>query len=139
MVSRSRSSSITSDGSGSPARSRASSFSSVNSDDRSPLHDAAYRNDVKRLRRLLRQGAVDPNLPDQRGKTPLHHLCLSGYGYDEDEKKRSAVCLELLLAAGADVNAQDNHGNVPRRRAAKLSKALEVDLDESDDDWSAGS
>jgi hypothetical protein len=124
MASRSRSSSITSDGSGSPARSRASSFSSVNSDDRSPLHDAAYRNDVKRLRLILTTCAVDPNLEtlgSESGKTPLHWLCL---GYDrenedhEEDKERSVICLELLLAAGADVNVRDNKGHVPLHWAA---------------------
>ena len=87
----------------------------ADSDDESPLHDAASRNDVKRLRRLLSQGA-DPNLRDpreeERGRTPLHHLCL-GYSYDGGDKKRSAICFELLRAAGADVNARDYRLNVP--------------------------
>ena len=84
-------------------------------DDRSLLHKAAWDRDPEALRRLLSQG-VDPSLPDPReeehGKTPLHHLCL-GYSYDEEDKKRSAICFELLRAAGADVNARDNIGGRP--------------------------
>ncbi len=105
----------------------------ADSDDESSLHDAAYRNDVKRLRRLLSQGA-DPNLPDPRegegGKTPLHHLCL-GYGYDEEGKKRMSICFELLRAAGADVHARDNHGNVPLHVVAGNSSHLVQRLIES--------
>ena len=84
----------------------------AHNEDASSLHRAAEANDVEALRRLLSQGAVDPNLPDpyivEVGKTPLHHLCLGGNDWpppDEEEKERSAICLELLLAAGADVNA----------------------------------
>ena len=84
-------------------------------DDRSLLHKAAGDRDLQALRRLLSQGA-DPNLPDprevERGRTPLHHLCL-GYSYDGGDKKRSAICFELLRAAGADVNARDYRLNVP--------------------------
>ena len=92
-----------------------SSVSSVSSsDDRSPFHDAAYRNDVKRLRLILTTCAVDPNLEtlgSESGKTPLHWLCL---GYDrenedhEEDKERSVICLELLLAAGADLCGNQN-------------------------------
>ena len=133
----------------------------ADSDGESSLHDAAYRNDVKRLRRLLSQGA-DPNLPDLRegehGKTPLHHLCL-GYSYDGGDKKRSAICFELLRAAGADVTEADEAkydslvADITRKvaemaslkgprasvTAARLSKLLERDSDseEDSDDYSA--
>ena len=127
MVSRSRSSSTTSDGSGSPARSRASSFSSVDSDDRSPLHDAAYRNDVKRLRLILTTCAVDPNLEtlgSESGKTPLHWLCLR---YDSLIADITRKVAEMASLKGPRASS----------RAAKLSAALEADLDETDDDDTA--
>ena len=88
----------------------------ADSDDESPLHKAAFDRDPKALRRLLSQGAADPNFsPDQRddGKTPLHMLCEN---YDRSlwrDKERSVVCFELLRAAGADVNARDYRLNVP--------------------------
>ena len=98
----------------------------ADSDDESSLHDAAYRNDVKRLRRLLSQGA-DPNLPDpregERGKTPLHHLCLAN-SHDEEDKERSVICFELLRAAGADVNARD--GYTPLEAAVAFSGNVKV-------------
>ena len=86
-------------------------------DDRSSLHEAAFNRDVEALRRLLSQDAVDPNFsPNQRevelGSTPLHRLC-STYSPTHRDKERSAICFELLRAAGADVNARDNIGGRP--------------------------
>ena len=83
-------------------------------DDRSLLHKAAGDRDLQALRRLLSQGA-NPNLPDprevERGRTPLHHLCFC-YGWESDEedkeKEKSVICLELLLAAGADLCGNQN-------------------------------
>ena len=83
----------------------------AHNEDASSLHRAAEANDVEALRRLLSQGGVGPNLPNQSivedGRTPLHHLCVGGNDWpppDEEEKEKSAICLELLLAAGADVS-----------------------------------
>ena len=116
MVSRSRSSSITSDGSGSPARSRASSFSSVNSDDRSPLHDAAYRNDVKRLRRLLSQGA-DPWL----------HAGYYDEGTEADEAKYDSLVADITRKVAEMACLKGPRASVT---AARLSAAFESDSEE---------
>ena len=84
---------------------------------------------MKRLRLILTTCAVDPNLEtlgSESGKTPLHWLCLR---YDrenedhEEDKERSVICLELLLAAGADVNAQ-----VLRRVRVGLGGGLQLRL-----------
>lgn len=45
----------------------------------------------------------DPNVQDDRGRTPLHHAAF--YGYAENVRK--------LLAAGSDPNAEDNEGWTP--------------------------
>ena len=145
--------------------------SSDDDDDRSPLHDAAYRSDVKRLRLILTTCAVNPNLETHLagdGKTPLHWLCL-GYeslysreylsGYDrenedrEEDKERSVICLELLLAAGAERVDEAKYDSLiaditrkvaemaslkgPRASvtAARLSAAFESD---SEEDYSSG-
>ena len=54
------------------------------------------------LEDLLSKGA-NPNLKDNRGRTPLHHAAFHGY----------ADNVEALLAAGADPNARDNDGWTP--------------------------
>ena len=64
----------------------------------------------------------------------------AGY-YDEgaetvDEAKYDSLIADITLKVAEMASLK---GTRARRRAAKLSKALEVDLDESDDDWSAGS
>ena len=51
------------------------------------------------LEDLLSKGA-NPNVRDNRGRTPLHHAAF--YGYAEN--------VQALLAAGADPNARDNEG-----------------------------
>ena len=129
-------------------------------DDRSLLHKAAWDRDPEALRRLLSQG-VDPSLPDPReeehGKTPLHHLCL-GYSYDEEDKKRSAICFELLYDEGteADETRYDSLiADITRKvaemaslkgprasvTATRLSKALDPDSEnyseEDSDDYTA--
>ena len=64
----------------------------------------------------------------------------AGY-YDEgaetvDEAKYDSLIADITLKVAEMASLK---GTRARRRAAKLSKALEADLDESDDDWSAGS
>jgi ankyrin repeat protein len=65
-----------------------------------PIHDAARRGDLKKVKALL---AADPTLvssKDKEGNTPLHIAALHG---------ETAVAA-ALLDAGADVNAKNNSG-----------------------------
>jgi ankyrin repeat protein len=65
-----------------------------------PIHEAARKGDVKKVKALL---AADPTLvssKDGEGNTPLHVAALHG---------ETAVAA-ALLDAGADVNAKNNYG-----------------------------
>ncbi|CAL0307138.1 unnamed protein product [Lupinus luteus] len=63
---------------------------------------AASRGDDLLLNQLLKQG-LDPNDPDNNGRTALHIAASKGY-----EK-----CVLLLLDHGADANVRDSDDNVP--------------------------
>ncbi len=74
---------------------------------RSALHYAAAEDDAgTEVRRLIEAGE-DPALVDRSGWTPLHFAAASG----------RAKNVRLLLAAGAPVDATDEHGNTPLVRA----------------------
>lgn len=65
------------------------------------LHAASVGGSLEELRRLLQ--AVPVDAPDERGRTALMHACRSGH----------ADGVELLLAAGADINATNQQGTTP--------------------------
>lgn len=67
-----------------------------------PLHDAAYRGDLRRVQKLLRRH-VDVNRRDEAGATPLYYAATSG----------NARVAALLIDHGADVNARAAHGESP--------------------------
>jgi antitoxin component YwqK of YwqJK toxin-antitoxin module len=70
------------------------------------------------LKELLDLG-LDARQADQRGYTPLHHLLRSGQVRDPARGWRPATLadhqplIDMLLAAGADVDAQDHEGFTP--------------------------
>ena len=65
--------------------------------------DAVIENDIARLQALLDMG-IDPNLyEDQAMVTPLH-IAIMWY---------RPICIERLVAAGADINAEDCEGYTP--------------------------
>ena len=71
------------------------------------IFSACARNDSHRLRQLLRQrGAVDER--NKQGETPLHWAAWCC----------ASQCVELLLAAGANVNATAVNGKTPLHLAA---------------------
>src|SRR4051812_11464719 len=68
----------------------------------SPLADAARQQDKAALRALLKQ-RTDVNLPEADGATALHWAA----HWNDME------AVELLLAAGAKVNAKNDYGVTP--------------------------
>lgn len=76
---------------------------------RERLHFAAQDGDLDEVRRLLDDG-FQPSEFDGLGKTPLHYAAERGH----------VEVMKALLAAGADVNANDERviGNTPLREVA---------------------
>lgn len=70
-----------------------------------PLHYAAYHNDLDKADVLLRHGA-SVKAQGRRGETPLHLLAALRY-------RDVQALASRLVSAGADVNAQDDDGNTP--------------------------
>ncbi len=103
----------------------------------SPFHEAAARCDVLALRRCMAtygftrypkyvgihsKSAVLTCAGETRaGSTALHALCLCD-GYRGDRNTADIeVCFELLLEAGADIDARDDWGFTSLRLVAELS------------------
>jgi len=72
-----------------------------------PLHVASWNGMTSVLRILLEYG-VDPDAPDNYGRTALH---LAPYGGGTTD-------VELLLEYGADVDAEEGRGWTPLHKAA---------------------
>lgn len=84
----------------------------------STVHLAAVVSDPHRLRTLLLLGA-DVNGKDEKGRTPLHWA----------RSKNLARHVRLLKRAGANVDAQDDAGNVARSVGPGLYPDLDRDFD----------
>jgi len=90
-----------------------------------PLLRAAKALDAPAINLLLAHGAL-VNLPNVRGTTPT--MAAAGLGSVDadtrgvfttpDVQERSLASLELLLAAGGEINATDNRGQTPLHGAA---------------------
>lgn len=65
----------------------------------SPLHNAAFKGDEKKLQQLLKEG-VDPNRLDGVGTPALHYAAFQGH----------LGCVQALLSYNADVNIRDSQG-----------------------------
>ena len=77
-----------------------------------PIHDAAGKGDIAKIRALLQEG-VNANAQDnnKRMTTPLHHAALAGQD----------VTIHVLLQAGANVNARDSFELTPLHYAATMN------------------
>lgn len=79
-----------------------------------PLHFAASRKFVEGVKILLNEGGVDPNVKNDRHKTPLHEAA-SSYRTD---LSLATQCSKLLLEKGANPNMQCDWGFVALHLAA---------------------
>lgn len=85
-----------------------------------PIHLAAgtaNRHADKIVELFLSKATIDPkdytNLKDSDGNTPLHYAVREN-GYETgDSRYQTTKTLEVLLEAGADVDAQNNEGQSP--------------------------
>jgi len=75
----------------------------------STLADAAKRGDRSTVRALVRRNPAAVKAPEADGTTPLHWAVVSGDG----------AIVDLLLKAGADVNARNRYGITPLALAAQ--------------------
>lgn len=77
-----------------------------------PLHWVAQRGLTHGILCLLENGA-DPNITDDKGRTPLHIIAQKGVGKNQ---------VQLLIEHGGDINARDANGETPLDYARKAKK-----------------
>ena len=77
-----------------------------------PLHWVAQRGLTTGVLYLLGNGA-DPNITDDKGRTPMHIIAQKGVGKNQ---------MQLLIEHGGDVNIRDTDGKTPLDYAQKAKK-----------------
>ena len=77
-----------------------------------PIHKAAYKGDMKKVKKIIDRDPSQINVQDTRGFTPLH--LASGKGHIE--------IVEFLLNHGADTELENIHGERPLWLAAKFGR-----------------
>ena len=84
----------------------------------SPLHYAAWNNNVKMAKLLLGIGA-DVNIKDNLKRIPLHFAV---------ERSESAAITRILLGHGSDINSKNIYGKTPLFYSSKETTQLLVDF-----------
>lgn len=69
---------------------------------RTPLHYAAFENDVPTIEALIASGS-SPDVQDKQGLTPLHFAA----------QESAVAAASALLDAGAAVELENSYGNTP--------------------------
>ena len=77
-----------------------------------PLHWVAQRGLTNGVACLLANGA-DPNVTDDKGRTPMHIIAQKGVGKNQ---------IELLIEHGGDINSRDADGKTPLDYARKAKR-----------------
>ncbi len=77
-----------------------------------PLHWVAQRGLTVGILYLLENGA-DPNITDDKGRTPMHIIAQKGVGKNQ---------MQLLIEHGGDVNSRDADGKTPLDYARKSKR-----------------
>ena len=80
----------------------------------SPLHWLVQRGLTPGILCLLENGA-DPNVTDDKGRTPMHIIAQKGFGKNQ---------VQLLIEHGGDINIRDVDGKTPLDYARKAKKKV---------------
>jgi hypothetical protein len=90
------------------------------------LHLAAAGHRVGLVRLLLAAGADPNSTKNHRNSGPLHYAADGFINGPDWNAKRQVQTIQCLLAAGADINAQDKNGATPLHRAVRTRCAAAV-------------
>jgi hypothetical protein len=93
-----------------------------------PLHLAAAGYRVNIAKALIKAGANPNSSANHRKGTPLHYASDGVAGSPEWNPGLQVKMIELLVKAGAEINAQDKNGATPLHRAVRTrcAKAVEI-------------